>query len=206
MQSNRSNKTRRLGSRPSILVLMVFCGLVTSVCAVMQGVPLPDIPAPAAPAATKAPPGPTAPPEPTSPNVSKAEPSATSLWSGGTEQAGSVTRQPAYFFSEEDCGCATFPGEVEPSYGPGYLECNYRWNGKYIDDNHASFILQQYDDPVELTQVFNEHVGWSYDSADEDRKFIDSGSLPDDEQYIIRNDPNGFNYVTTGPGGGSSKV
>jgi hypothetical protein len=30
--------------------------------------------------------------------------------------------------------------------------------------------------------------------------------LPDDEQDITRNDSSGFNYVTTGPGGGSSKT
>lgn len=57
-----------------------------------------------------------------------------------------------------------------------------------------------------MTQVFTENVGRVHDSAHTDRNFIDSGSLPDDEQDITRNDSSGFNYVTTGPGGGSSKT
>lgn len=208
MDTNRSYSTQRQKTKPLRLVLMVICGLLTSVCAIAP-VPVsltddsetsvPNVPIPA-----------TSRPDTASSLQADPVPSATTLWSSGTETVdapvASGTRQVSHYFSEEDCGCAAFPGEVDPLYGPGYLECKYRWGGMYIDDNHASFVIEQYQDQDELTQVFDEHIGWVHDSALSDRKFIDSGSLPDDEQYITRNDSKGFIYVTTGPGGGSSKT
>jgi hypothetical protein len=63
------------------------------------------------------------PPRPASSPEAAPTPSATTLWSSGTETvnapAGSITIQASHFFSEEDCGCAAFPGEVDPSMVPG---------------------------------------------------------------------------------------
>ena len=208
MDTSRSYNNQRQKTKRLRWVLMVICGLLTSVCAIAPvPISLPDDPE------TSEKNGPlpaTSPPE-TAPSLqANPAPSATSVWSSGTETVNapvvSGTRQESHFFAVEDCGCAAFPGEVDPLYGPGNLECKYRWSGTYIDDNHASFIIGQYKDQDELAQVFDEHMGWMHDSAQSDRKFIDSGSLPDDEQNITRNDSNGFVYVTTGPGGGSSKT
>lgn len=137
-------------------------------------------------------------------------PAASAVWEGGTETvnppAFSGTPQVSYWFTGEECGCATFPAVAEASYGPGVLECRYAWGGEYIDDNSISFSVIQYHSQVDLDREFTEQLGWMQDAAQDDKSFIDSGSLPQDEQYIARNETNGFSFVTTGPGGGSSKT
>ena len=208
MDTSQSHSNRRQHLHGWKLILLLLCGLLTSTCALMPGESsLPDI---SLPSVTEVSQAATGRPERTSSPEMNTTLSPDPTARAGTESAAtwvaSSSLQPSYYFSEEDCGCAVFPAEAEARYGPGYLECNYRWSGKYIDDNHAVFIVKQYADPAELSNDFTERVGWRYDAADSDRKFIDSGSTPDDELYILRNDPNGFNYLTTGPGGGSSKT
>jgi len=142
--------------------------------------------------------------------VPSATAAATSLWSGGTETwvapAVSGTQVARARFEPEDCVCEAFTLPPEPSYGPGYLECTSRWNGTYIDDNHMTYTVTQFYDKAELEQVFNEEVGWKRDTAQEDQSFIDTGSSPDAALLVLQDDADGFVYITTQPGGGSSKT
>lgn len=208
MDTGQSHSNHLLHLNGWRVILLVLCAFLTSMCALIPGEPsMPDV---SSPLVTEASPAAAVQPEQTSSPAANITLSPDPTARAGTEAAAtwvaSSSLQPSYYFSEEDCGCAVFPAQAEARYGPGYLECNYRWSGKYIDDNHAVFTVKHYSDPADLANDFAEGVGWRYDAADSDRKFIDSGSTPDDELSISRNDPNGFNYVTTGPGGGSSKT
>ena len=126
----------------------------------------------------------------------------------GTVHAPVISGTPPviYWFSEEQCACGNLPVQAEARYGAGALECRFAWAGEYIDDNSIYFSILQLDDTARLDKEFSENLGWIQDAAQTDQAFIDSGSLPDDQQYIARNELNGFSFVTTGPGGGSSKT
>jgi len=204
--------TRRQPSRKLIspsrynLALLLLCSLVLHACG-YETKPPPVILAPPVVVANPV-------SAPTAVQATAAKPAATltttAVWSSGTESVPgdltSTTAREHYWFSEEDCGCAAFPATVDARYGPGVLECNYRWGGTYIDDNNISFSIVQYDASADLEKDFAESLGWFYDSAQDSKRSIDSGSAPGQEQYIARNETNGFTYIDTGPGGGSSKT
>jgi hypothetical protein len=100
-------------------------------------------------------------------------------------------------FKESDCAVPDLP-RVDASYGPGVLRCQYRWSGKYIDDNHAVIEIDELPDSNELSQRFEEGVRDTHNSADDQA---------DDEMLsIIRNDENGFTFILTSTGGTSSKT
>lgn len=213
----RTKRLRLIGFR---LLFLLCINVILLACVMLQATPTPTPPPTPTPSKR--------PPEITTTSVIKASqiaPTAAAstpspqpvvtlttkvIWASGTETAVyptvSGTYREPYWFSDQDCSCASFPATVDASYGPGYLECNYRWSGKYIDDNALSFIIQQYQSSTDLEPEFSEQIGWIYDSAQVDKDMIDAGSLSGHEQYIARNETNGFTYVTTGPGGGSSKT
>jgi hypothetical protein len=218
LETNKKNSNGLTQSKPLQLMLMFFIILVILGCKLtgMQDSTLPSSPVKSPlPLITATKPGDAPPPLP---GAATGAPSpqpvnstkTTAIWEGGTESpngpALSGTPQVRYWFSGDLCSCATFPAVAEASYGPGYLECKYAWSGEYIDDNAISFSITQYDFRADLENEFREHIGLSYDSAQDDQNSINAGSSPEHEQYVARNETNGFTYVTTGPGGGSSKT
>jgi hypothetical protein len=112
-------------------------------------------------------------------------------------QAPLATSPISVWFEETDCALPDISG-VEPAYGPGVLECNYRWEGKYIDDNHALIEIYELPDAADLARQFDEGVGNTHTSAD--------SKSSDEMQSIIQNDDHGFIFIDTFPGGGSSKT
>lgn len=185
------------------LLLLLLAGLGCNLTNVASNIPEPPPQVPSAPLDSP----------PTITTVSgnpAAQPSATVMEAAGTQTVHapliSGTPPVIYWFSEEQCACGSLPVQAEARYGAGALECRYAWAGEYIDDNSIYFSIHQLDDTARLDKEFSEHLGWMQDAAETDQAFIDSGSLPDDQLYIARNELNGFSYVTTGPGGGSSKT
>ena len=114
----------------------------------------------------------------------------------------SGTPKPAYWFSEEDCACATYPGEVYTKVGPGSLQCRYGWSGRYIEDNQASISIKHYDDQALLEEVYAQESGWLRDTA---RTHKTSTELSTDLVYTYedRDGTDGFGFMATFPGGDS---
>lgn len=101
------------------------------------------------------------------------------------------------WFEESDCALPGLPG-LEAGYGPGVLRCEYRWSGKYIDDNNALIEIYELPDSEELSRQFEEGMNNAH---------IDADDKQDDQMLsIIRNDENGIIFIFTNPGGGSSKT
>jgi hypothetical protein len=82
--------------------------------------------------------------------------------------------------------------------GPGSLDCSYSWSGTYIDDNLAVIEIDQYDDPAQFTEV--------YDQALADTHFSMDNAAQNARLNTIHNDPTGFTFIYTYPGGLSSKT
>ena len=129
----------------------------------------------------------------TDPQVqSDPEPEATSEWKAPTGPAIKLVR-----FEETDCAVPDL-SRTNASYGPGVLRCEYIWSGKYINDNIAVIEIDEFPDSKELSRNFEEGMRNAHISADD---------MEDDEMLsIIRNDENGFIFIFTSPGGGSSKT
>jgi len=90
------------------------------------------------------------------------------------------------------------PDPKDIASGPGGLDCSYSWSGTYIDDNSAEIEIDQYDDPAQFTKV--------YDQALEETHSSVYTAAQDERLFTIRNDPTGFTFIYTYPGGGSSKT
>jgi hypothetical protein len=101
------------------------------------------------------------------------------------------------WFEESDCSLSDMTG-LEAGYGPGVLDCSYNWSGKYIDDNTAQIEIYEIPDGKELARQFEEGLNNSHSSAD--------SKSSNEMQSLIQNDANGFIFVDTYPGGGSSKT
>ena len=135
-----------------------------------------------------------------------AEPAATVEEAAGTEEVTtqplSGTPKPVYWFSEEDCACMTYPGEVYAKYGPGSLQCRYNWSGRYIEGNQANINIKHYDDPALLEEVYAQESGWLRDTA---RTYKTTTQLSTDPVYTFedRDGPDGFGFMATHPGGES---
>ena len=103
-------------------------------------------------------------------------------------------------FQPSDCACG-IPSMPDPkgiTAGSGGLDCSYSWSGTYIDNNSAEIEIWQYDDPAQFAEV--------YDQALEDTHFSADNSVQDARLNTIRNDPTGFTFIHTYPGGMSDKT
>ena len=116
--------------------------------------------------------------------------------------APSGTQKPAYWFSEEDCACAAFPGEVNVRSGPGSLKCNYTWSGPHMAENSASMIIEQYDDQDFLLTKFTEENGRLRDASQSFQSMAATSTDPADT-YGERDWADGFIFLATYPSGGS---
>jgi hypothetical protein len=116
----------------------------------------------------------------------------TSEWKGPSGPAVELV-----WFEESDCAFPDLPS-TGASYGPGVLRCQYIWSGKYIDDNIAVIEIDEVPDSIELAGLFEEGMRNTHTSADD--------KTNDEMLSIIRNDKDGFIFIFTFPGGGSSKT
>lgn len=116
--------------------------------------------------------------------------------------APSGTQKPVYWFSEEDCACAAFPGEVNVRSGPGSLKCNYSWSGQHIENNSASINITQYNDQDFLLTKYNEESGWIRDASQSFQSMAATSTDPADT-YGERDWADGFIFLATYPSSGS---
>lgn len=119
-------------------------------------------------------------------------PESTSEWKAPTGPAVELA-----WFEESDCAVPDLTG-IDAGYGPGVLRCSYSWSGTYIDDNNAVIEINEYPDANQLSGLLEEGMRDAHTSADD--------KTNDEMLSIIRNDEDGFIFIFTFPGGGSSKT
>jgi hypothetical protein len=101
------------------------------------------------------------------------------------------TEQHAWF-EETDCAVPDVSG-LDASYGPSKLDCHYKWAGDLIKDNGVRIEIEEIFDPAELSQKFSEGFDLAHGQAD--------SHSSNETLSVIRNDDNGFFFMTTFEGG-----
>jgi hypothetical protein len=100
------------------------------------------------------------------------------------------------WFEESDCTVEGLSG-LQVDYGPGYLGCNYSWEGFYSDPSEAIIEITEISDPERLTSQLESDVSGAQASAD--------SKSTNETLSIIHNDANGFIFVATYLGGPGSQ-
>ncbi len=98
------------------------------------------------------------------------------------------------WFKQEDCTVPAVSG-LKAEYGPGVLECNYRWAGDLIDDNRVTIEIYEILDPDELSEKLNQGMRDSRTSAND---------FTEQTLTTLQDDGDGYYFVSTFEGGFSA--
>lgn len=101
-------------------------------------------------------------------------------------------------FLEADCACADYqPSQAFP-WGNSSLICRYDWSGPNIDQNSLGFVVSHYYHTDRLLPDFSQDVA---DLSGSLASQVDS----DTQGRELRNDEQGYGFLTYGPGGGGNQ-
>jgi hypothetical protein len=168
--------------RPIIAQVLFAGGLVLVLASLACNVATMGIPVP---------PSPTTPPKPADAGVGGDE---TAPGETIPEESAGVGEPYGGEFVEDDCSCAGY----EPSYmlpwGNSSLVCRYEWSGPNIDGNSLSFEIDHYYHQDQLLPDFQQDV--------QDLTFSAGNQGADSQTEELRNDDEGYVFLSYGPGGG----
>jgi hypothetical protein len=100
-------------------------------------------------------------------------------------------------FLEADCSCAGYEATKVLPWGNSSLSCRYDWSGPNIDGNELGFEVSHYYHVDRLAPDFQQDVqDLTFSAGNQNGKW---------QTEELRNDEEGFAFLSYGPGGGGKQ-